>query len=213
MEMMYSDISVNSYEDVIPSGSVKLEDEFIQELKKYNEGSKINKFKKDEYRKRINKLYNDIGDVKPIDGDINNVIYFNDYAEVGIIVNKSDISLKQIWTEYRLLYNEKQKDIEDNKENSFVLDNFDVLFERISKKVDGIDKYIDDLNSIKKEIDADSLNIENSKANLEMEKIKFENYRHEEIARLEQKEKELNDKLEKLNKLVVLFENKIKSVY
>lgn len=213
MKMMFSDISVTSYSDVLPSGTVKLEDDFIQELKKYNEGSKINRLKKDEYRKRINKLYNDIGDIKPIDSDVNNVIYFDDYEEVGLIVNKSDISLKQIWTEYRLIYNEKQKDLEEVKENSFVLDNFDTLFEKISKKVDGFDKYIDDLNSIKKEIDADSLNIENGKANLEMEKIKFENYRNEEMVRLEQKEKELNDKLEKLNKLVSLFEDKIKSIY
>ena len=38
-------------------------------------------------------------------------------------------------------------------ENSFVLDNFDDLYDKISKKVDGLDKYIDDLTSLKKEIE------------------------------------------------------------
>ena len=93
--------------------------------------------------------------------------------------------------------------------SSFVLDNFDELFEKISKKVDGIDKHINDLNLLRKEIDADNVKLENGKESLEIEKVKFENYRREETARLEKLEKELNVKLEKINGLINLFDEKM----
>ena len=191
------------------NNSIAIDDKFINELKNYNKGSKLNYLNKEEYRDRINKLYNDIGMVKPIDNEINDVLYFNDFDENGIVINKKNVSLKQIWTEYRLLYNEKSREEGNKMENSFVLDNFDELYDRISKKVDGIDKYISDLNLLKKEIDLDNNKLNNLKNNFQLEKLSFENYRKEEMARLEKKEKELNAKLEKINMLMKSFENKI----
>lgn len=206
--MMYSDVKIdNSF-----NNSVAIDDKFINELKNYNKSSKLNYLNKDEYRDRINKLYNDIGMVKPIDNEINDVIYFNDFDENGVVLNKKNVSLKQVWTEYRLLYNEKNRDDDKKMENSFVLDNFDELYDRISKKVDGIDKYISDLNLLKKEIDMDNNKLNNLKNNFQLEKMSFENYRKEELARLDKKEKELNSKLEKINMLMKNFENKLNGI-
>jgi len=206
--MMYSDVKIdNSF-----NNSVAIDDKFINELKNYNKSSKLNYLNKEEYRDRINKLYNDIGMVKPIDNEINDVIYFSDFDENGVVLNKKNVSLKQVWTEYRLLYNEKNRDDDKKMENSFVLDNFDELYDRISKKVDGIDKYISDLNLLKKEIDMDNNKLNNLKNNFQLEKMSFENYRKEELARLDKKEKELNSKLEKINMLMKNFENKLNGI-
>lgn len=207
--MMFSDININNEIPNVPTSSIAIGEEFINELKKYNENSKLNK---EDYRNRIIKLYDDIGNIKPIDNEINDVIYFDNYEEIGLVLNKKDISLKQIWTEYRLIYNEKKKDDDkfmENK-NSFVLNNFDELFDRISKKVDGLDKYIYDLNSLKKEVDADTVKLENTKESLEIERINFENYRRGELARLEKMKKDLNDKMDKINRLLVTLEDKMK---
>ena len=207
--MMFNDLG-NIVDNIsIPSTSIKIEDKFIDELKQYNKNSKINYLSNEDYRERINKLYDEIGMIRPIDNELDSVIYFDDYDEKGLVLNKKDISLKQVWTEYRLIYNEKNGRDDVVVKSSFVLDNFDELFEKISKKVDGIDKHINDLNLLRKEIDADNVKLENGKESLEIEKVKFENYRREETARLEKLEKELNVKLEKINGLINLFDEKM----
>lgn len=207
--MMFNDLG-NIVDDIsIPSTSIKIEDKFIDELKQYNKNSKINYLSNEDYRERVNKLYDEIGMIRPIDNELDSVIYFDDYDEKGLVLNKKDISLKQVWTEYRLIYNEKNSSDDVVVKSSFVLDNFDELFEKISKKVDGIDKHINDLNLLRKEIDADNVKLENGKESLEIEKVKFENYRREETARLEKLEKELNVKLEKINGLINLFDEKM----
>lgn len=207
--MMFNDLG-NIVDDIsIPSTSIKIEDKFIDELKQYNKNSKINYLSNEDYRERVNKLYDEIGMIRPIDNELDSVIYFDDYDEKGLVLNKKDISLKQVWTEYRLIYNEKNGRDDVVVKSSFVLDNFDELFEKISKKVDGIDKHINDLNLLRKEIDADNVKLENGKESLEIEKVKFENYRREETARLEKLEKELNVKLEKINGLINLFDEKM----
>lgn len=207
--MMFNDIS-NLVDNIsIPSSSIKIEDKFIDELKKYNKSSNLNN---ENYRKRINSLYDEIGMLKPIDNELDSVMYFDNYDEVGLVLNRKDISLKQIWTEYRLMYNEKNKEEDGIMKNSFVLDNFDELFEKLSKKVNGVDKHINDLNLLRREIDADNVKLKSSRESLEVEKIKFDNYRREETARLEQLEKELNIKIEKINGLINLFEEKMKGL-
>jgi len=208
---MFSDMSLNISSEIpsVPTSSIKFEDEFIDELKNYNKSSKMNILNKDDYRNRIGKLYNDIGGIKPIDNEINNVLYFDNYEEVGLVLNKKNISLKQVWTEYRLIYNEKQKEDDIVMENSFVLDNFDELFDKLAKKVDGVDNYIKELNSMKKEVDDSSLKLEYSRETLELEKIGFENYCREQSSKLEKKEKELNDKLAKVNELMKKLDEKM----
>lgn len=205
--MMQNDVNM-----VIPSSSVRLEDEFINKLKEYNKNNKMNTMEKTEYRERIGKLYDDIGDIEPIENEINNIVYFDNYDEVGLVINKDISSFKQTWTEYRLMYNERDKKENVIMENSFVLDNFDELYERISQRVDGLDKYISDLNSLKSKAIYDNKLLKDDRENFEIEKVTFENYRNEETVRLEMLEKELNSKLEKINSLITLFEDKIKSL-
>lgn len=207
---MFSDmnLSVNSDIPSVPTSSIKFEEEFIDELKNYTKSCKINNLNKEDYRNRINKLYNDIGGIKPIDSEINNVIYFNNYNENGLVLNKNNVSLKQVWTEYRLLYNEKQKDV-DIMESSFVLDNFDELFEKLSKKVDGVDNYINELNSMKNNIDNESMKLEYSRESLELDKVAFDNYCKEQTKKLDDREKELNDKLLKVDNLIKKLDEKM----
>lgn len=210
--MMFSNIDINNEIPSVSNDPIKIDEKFLDELKNYNKNSKMNKLNKEEYRSKISKLYNDVGMIRPIDNEINNVIYFDDYEEVGLVLNKKNISLKQIWTEYRLIYNEKKKEEDEIMENSFVLDNFDELFDRLSKKVDGLDKYINDLNSLKKEVDSRNLKLDANRENFELEKIHFENYRRGEIARLEKMEKELNDKLNKINKMIINIDEKMNMI-
>ena len=197
--------------------NITIDNEFANELNDYNKTSTINK---ENYRELFDKLYEDIKYVKPLD-KVGNIVYYDDYNELGLSINSSDANLKQIWTDYRLIYNEKEnKEVVDEtkdtnnedikiKENSFVLDNFDDLYNNLSKKVDGVDKYINDLIDIKHEIDFDNGKIENEKVKLEQEKIAFENYKNEQKALLEEKEKELNTKLAKVNDLMKKLDEKV----
>ena len=187
---------------------IELDSDFVDTLRNYNSYSKINK---KNYRDKMNDLYDSINEVKPID-DINDVIYFNNYDEVGIVVNKNDVSLKQIWTEYRLIFNEKVKESDNVMEDSFVLDNFDVLYDKLNKKVDGFNKYVNELNSLKKEIDNDNGNLKTMKESLEKEKMEFENYRAKEIERLNKLELEVNDKLNRVNELIKKLDEKMEQI-
>ena len=187
---------------------IELDSYFVDALRNYNSYSKINS---KNYRDKMNELYDNINYVKPID-DINDVIYFNNYDEVGIVVNKNDVSLKQIWTEYRLIFNEKVKESDNVMEDSFVLDNFDVLYDKLNKKVDGFDKYVNELNSLKKEIDNDNGNLKTMKESLEKEKMEFENYRAKEIERLNKLELEVNDKLNRVNELIKKLDEKMEQI-
>ena len=116
---MFNDIMLENNNLNVGFNSIKIESDFIEELKAYNKNSKINKI---DYRNRIEKLYNDVGSIRPVDNEINNVIYFDEYNEIGLVLNKKNVSLKQVWTEYRLLYNEKLKDDDVIMDNSYVLD-------------------------------------------------------------------------------------------
>ena len=187
---------------------IELDSDFVDTLRNYNSYSKINR---KNYRDKMNELYDNINYIKPID-DINDVIYFNNYDEVGIVVNKNDASLKQIWTEYRLIFNEKVKESDNVMEDSFVLDNFDVLYDKLNKKVDGFDKYVNELNSLKKEIDNDNGNLKTMKESLEKEKMEFENYRVKEIERLNKLELEVNDKLNRVNELIKKLDEKMEQI-
>jgi len=208
---MFSDMSLNISSEIpsVPTSSIKFEDEFIDELKNYNKSSKMNILNKDDYRNRIGKLYNDIGGIKPIDNEINNVLYFDNYEEVGVVLNKKNVSLKQVWTEYRLLYNEKNRDDDKKMENSFVLDNFDDLFDKLTKRVDGVDNYINELTSMRSDLKNDSILLEHSRESFELEKIEFEKYCKQQTENLERKEKELNNKLAKVDELLKKLEEKV----
>jgi len=72
-------------------------------------GIRLTNFSKHkEYRERINKMYDNFPNLIPIDSEIDNILYFNNYIEKGIVVKPKVSSLKQFWTEYRLITNEKK---------------------------------------------------------------------------------------------------------
>ena len=61
---------------------------------------------KEDYRNRVGLLAENLNGVKPIDNEVNNVVYLSNYVEKGIAIRTSIVSFKQIWIEYRLIYNE-----------------------------------------------------------------------------------------------------------
>lgn len=187
---------------------IELDSNFVDNLRNYNSLNKINKIN---YREKMDNLYNNLKDIKPLD-NINDVLYFDDYNELGISIEETNISLKQIWTEYRLIYNEYQKEGDNIMENSFVLDNFDILYDKLNKKVEGFDKYINELNSLKKEIDTDNDNIKIEKEELKQAQKDFENYKLQEIEKLNKRELEIANKLNRVNDLIKKLDEKMQEL-
>lgn len=187
---------------------IELDSNFVDNLRNYNSLNKINKIN---YREKMDNLYNNLKDIKPLD-NINDVLYFDNYNELGISIEEPHISLKQIWTEYRLIYNEYQKEGDNIMENSFVLDNFDILYDKLNKKVEGFDKYINELNSLKKEIDTDNDNIKIEKEELKQAQKDFENYKLQEIEKLNKRELEIANKLNRVNDLIKKLDEKMQEL-
>ena len=99
---------------------------------KDNSAKLTNFSKHKEYRNRIDKMYENIKDITPIDNEIDNVLYFNNYQEKGIVVKPKVSSLKQFWTEYRLINNEKLSPITNKTTNmDKQLSDFDKLFDAL----------------------------------------------------------------------------------
>ncbi len=161
---------------------------------------------KNTYRDRIKTLYDNLKDIKPENFKVNNVIYTKNYIEKGIAISSNINSLKQLWVEFRLIYNELnavkkievkpkekiEREIENYMENkeSYVLSNFDELFDKLNKKVDGTSKYISELKNMKENVITSSGVLENSKKLFEQEKANFEKYVALERQKLEKERQE-----------------------
>ena len=105
------------------------------------------------YRERITKMYENLEDLTPVNNEIDNILYFNNYVEKGIVIKPKISSLKQFWTEYRLIRNEKTNSkIEDTDLINNQTSNFDELFTALSERVTEINKYIDELKEMKSDI-------------------------------------------------------------
>lgn len=165
---------------------------------------KLPNITKEEYRDKITKLYNSINKITPIDNNINNVIYTQKGIEKGLLVKTNINALRQMWTEYRLLYNELQtkekippQEVSKGKTNinerrynmtdneSYVLSNFDEIFDELNKKVDGVNGIIGQLNEMKHKISSTNLVLNANKKS-------FELYMQEERSKLEKEKEELN---------------------
>lgn len=165
---------------------------------------KLPNITKEEYRDKITKLYNSINKITPIDNNINNVIYTQKGIEKGLLVKANINALRQMWTEYRLLYNELQtkekippQEVSKEKINinerrynmtdneSYVLSNFDEIFDELNKKVDGVNGIIGQLNEMKHKISSTNLVLNANKKS-------FELYMQEERSKLEKEKEELN---------------------
>lgn len=161
---------------------------------------------KENYRERLEKLYSEFMEIVPI--DVESEVYYDIYEEFGLSLNNDGEFLKQVWDCFRLIYNEKS-DREDNMEKSFVLDNFDEIFDNLSRKVEDVDKYIDSLNMRKKDLESVSVSVSSDRDLLMQERDAFEGYKLKENERLVAKEKELDEKLEKVNNLLKVLDSKV----
>ena len=166
-----------------------------------------------EYRNRIDKMYEDIK-VKPIDNEVDNILYFNNYVEKGIVIKPKVSSLKQFWTEYRLISNEKkssQKKLTPS-ENPKELENFDDLFDALSQRVLEINKYIDELKKMKLSINIKNNKLEEDKEKLTEERKKFLSYKKNEEHKIKEEKENLKINFERLQTIIDDLDKKLVSI-
>lgn len=194
--------------------TIKPKDEDV--LKRYNIDNDLkltNYSNKKEYRDRINKMYEDIKDITPIDNEIDNVLYFNNYLEKGIVIKPKVSSLKQFWTEYRLIKNEKRRP--KNYLNTKVkepLNNFDELFEALSVRVTEINKYIDELKEMRTNIDISSNKLEEDKEKLKEEKKEFLHFKQEEENKINKEKETLKINYDRLQTIIDDLDRKLNEI-
>ena len=166
-----------------------------------------------EYRNRINQMYEGLKGITPIDGEVDNVIYFNDYTEKGIVVKPKVSSLKQFWTEYRLINNEKIspkiKNISVEKQR---LSDFDKLFDALQTRVSEINKYIDELKEMRVSIHQSNAELEKDKEKLSHEKQKFMSYKTNEESKIKKEKENLKINYDRLQTIIDDLDKKLESI-
>lgn len=167
---------------------------------------------KKEYRDRINRMYEDIKDIKPIDNEIDNVLYFNNYIEKGIVIKPKVSSLKQFWTEYRLISNEKENQKGSETLENKTLDNFDKLFEALSIRVSEINRYIDELKEMRTNIDISNNKLAKDKEKLSEEKEKFINYKKAEEKKIKEEKENLKINFDRLQTIIDDLDKKLGNI-
>ena len=184
----------------------------IKEIKQGNDIKLTNFEKHGEYRERITKMYEDIKELKPIDNEIDNILYFNNYAEKGIVVKPKISSLKQFWTEYRLIKNEKNVSPELTPVTEKKVDDFDQLFEALSVRVLEINQYIDELKEMKKSMDIASLQLKENEQKLKEDKEEFQNYKSQEETKIKEEKENLKINFERLQTIINDLDKKLESI-
>ena len=175
---------------------------------KNNDIKMTNLSNKREYRKRIDNMYNELNNLIPIDNEIDNIIYFNNYIEKGIVVRPKVSSLKQFWTEYRLINNEKNT----NREDGNNLANFDELFNKLSRRVEEINSYIDELKEMRTSIDISNNKLEEEKAKLEEERKQFITYKKEEEEKIEEEKANIKINYDRLQTIINDLDKKLNEI-
>lgn len=196
-EIKVKNISANREEDGLS---------FIKENNKF-----INYPDTNNYRGRITKMYDELNDIKPIDAEIENVLYFDNYVEKGIVVKPKVSSLKQFWTEYRLINNEKKVNVEKQTEMSKI-DTFDELFEALSLRVQEINKYIDELKEMRLNINMANSQLEKDKERLVDERQKFYDYKTKEENKLREEKENLKINFSKLQTIIDDLDKKLENI-
>ena len=187
---------------------------FKEDYLKENNTKLMNFTKQKEYRDRIDKMYENIKSITPIDNEIDNVLYFNNYQEKGIVVKPKVVSLKQFWTEYRLINNEKhfstvnKNNIDINKK----LSDFDKLFDALQSRVTEINSYIDELKEIRITIDKSSDKLEKDKEKLSQEKQKFFDYKMNEESKIKKEKENLKINYDRLQTIIDDLDKKLGSI-
>lgn len=199
--------------------SAKVSDDVISGMKNYYNNSK-------DYRGRVTMLADSLKGVRPIDSQINNVVYLSGFIEKGIAIKSSITSFKQIWVEYRLIFNENS--VKEEKENvlsfnsndqSYVtnttyeinspVDSLDDNYKRLYTKVVNLNKYVEDFNKRKLELDRQIASLESKKRSLnnelvqlEIAKKEFERYKIDEQNKIDNLKNEVNGKVVSLQNLI-----------
>lgn len=179
-----------------------------------NEDIKMTNFSKHkEYRNRLGKIYEGIKNIHPIDSEIDNVIYFNNYTEKGIVVKPKVSSLKQFWTEYRLIDNEKRVPTPYKTEvTEQKLTDFDELFEALQMRVSEINKYIDELKEMRSNIEKTSNELEKDKEKLSDEKQKFINYKKNEETKIKKEKENIKINYDRLQTIIDDLDKRLESI-
>lgn len=196
-----------------------------EDLKHYEEPSSIedksneistkmtNFSKHKEYRNRINQMYEGMKEITPIDTEIDNVVYFNNYTEKGIVVKPKVSSLKQFWTEYRLINNEKiSPKIKSNSVEKQKLSDFDKLFDALQTRVNEINKYIDELKEMQASIHNTSSELAKDKEKLSNEKQKFMHYKTNEENKIKKEKENLKINYDRLQTIIDDLDKKLESI-
>ena len=162
-------------------------------------------------------VYEDIKEIIPIDNEIDNVLYFNNYVEKGIVVRPKVSSLKQFWTEYRLINNEKADKKHyhhtlPNKKQEQSLDNFDELFDALSQRVSEINKYIDELKEMRNHINMTSNKLEKDKEKLADERKQFLDYKKSEEHKIKEEKENLKINFARLQTIIDDLDKKLVSI-
>ena len=105
-----------------------------------------------EYRARLKDVYDNLNSLQPID-KLPDTLYVNYYNEMGMILRSKLVTLRQMWAEYQLLYNEKKKKKVEELDKD--LDYIKIEEELSDNKV-LIDDYHED-NKKKQEIDSEKV--------------------------------------------------------
>lgn len=125
---------------------------------KYEEVEKVEDNR--EYRSRLKDIYDNLNMLKPID-KISTTLYVNYYNEMGMILKSKLVTLSQLWTEYQLLYNEKQRELEHNekiREQDEEIDNeLEVEEENVDKEIEEVEAEKDSKDDIVKVVSDNEL--------------------------------------------------------
>ena len=202
----------NNLKDVYKDVYKEESNNIVKNYEEENDIKLTNYSKYSEYRKRITKMYEDIKSIKPIDNEIDNVLYFNNYIEKGIVIKPKVSSMKQFWTEYRLINNEKSTLHRPNEKTITSIDNFDELFEALSFRVTEINKYIDELREKKKSIEETKDKLEEDKKQLKEEKQGFLSYKKQEEKKIKEEKENLKINFERLQTIIDDLDKKLESV-
>lgn len=211
-ENLFSNIGEIKSRELSKKYLEKNEEPIIESPKKNEEPKLVNYNNRQEYRSRINRMYEDLKDIRPIDNEIDNVLYFNNYVEKGIVIKPKVSSLKQFWTEYRLINNEKSITNEVKSIESDTLDEFDVLFEALTDRVTEINKYIDELKEMRDNIEESNNKLAQDQEKLSVEKQRFQDYKEQEEKKLKEEKENLKLNFNKLQTLIKDLDKKLVTI-
>ena len=211
-ENLFSNLGEIKSRELARKSQEKKENPIIESPKKNEEQKLINFTNRHEYRTRITKMYEDLKDIKPIDNEIDTVLYFNNYIEKGIVIKPKVSSLKQFWTEFRLINNEKNitKEIKNIKNDT--LDEFDVLFDALTVRVSEINKYIDELKEMRDNIEESNHKLASDKEKFSAEKQRFQDYKEQEEKKLKEEKENLKLNFNKLQKIINDLDTKLDTI-